>query len=359
MNETERCDRVQAQLAEREVGALLVSAAANLRYLSGFTDAEALLVVTTDGERCFFTDFRYEIQAEQELPASFLTVIATDLLPAVAERFGEVGALGVDDDHLTVAQHRRLGELLGEGTTRVGCGGLVEKLRVVKDADELERIRAAAALIDGIYEWVLERGLVGRRERDVALELEHEMRRRGARAPSFPSIVAAGAHGALPHATPRDVAIEPDTLVTIDIGAELDGYCSDCTRTFASGTLGAEEARIYEVTLQAQLAGLEAVRAGRSGRVVDAAAREVIEQAGYGERFGHGLGHGVGLEVHERPRLSRTAPEDPLEPGMVVTVEPGIYLPGVTGVRIEDLVVVGEEGCERLSHFPKELIVAG
>jgi Xaa-Pro aminopeptidase len=355
----DRCDRVESELRDRGAQALLVSRPVNVLYLTGYTGSNGLAMIGEGGLRRFYTDFRYQTQIEEEVPASFERRIATELLPAAAEDARDSGTLGFDDRHLTVADHRRLGELLGEGTSLVACGGLVEQLRAVKDEAELRRILAAAELVDGIYAWVLERGLVGRTERDVALELEHEMRRRGASAPSFPSIVAAGPHGALPHAQPRDEPIPAGTLVTIDIGAELDGYCSDCTRTFATGALEPEAQRIYELTLEAQQAGLDALRAGVSGRAVDGKAREVIEAGGYGEQFGHGLGHGVGLEVHEAPRLSRTAPEDPLRPGMVVTVEPGIYLPGRCGVRIEDLVVVREDGCERLSGFPKELTVAG
>ncbi len=184
------------------------------------------------------------------------------------------------------------------------------------------------------------------------------MRRLGASAPSFPSIVAAGPHSALPHAEARDVAIPRDTLVTIDWGAQHDGYCSDCTRTFATGErLPAEDREIYELVLRAQLAGLAAVRPGPSGREVDGVAREVIELAGHGEHFGHGLGHGVGLEVHEAPRLSRTAAEQPLRAGHVVTVEPGVYIPGRIGVRIEDLVAVVEDGQRVLNGLPKELTV--
>jgi Xaa-Pro aminopeptidase len=205
---------------------------------------------------------------------------------------------------------------------------------------------------------VLEDGLVGRSERDVAIDVELRMRRLGASGASFPTIVASGPHGALPHAEPRDAPIPRDTLVTIDWGAVLDGYCSDCTRTYATGERLPEGAReVYELVLRAQLASLAAVRPGLNGKQLDAVAREVIEQAGHGERFGHGLGHGVGLEVHEGPRLSRTAGEQPLRAGNVVTVEPGVYLPGRFGVRIEDLVVVADGGPVVLTGLPKELTV--
>jgi Xaa-Pro aminopeptidase len=269
------------------------------------------------------------------------------------------GRVGFDDATTSVAERARLEEHAPSGIEFVAAGGLIEGLRAVKDAEEIERIGAAAALVDGIYEWLVERGFAGRRERDVAIELEHEMRIRGASGPSFGSIVAGGPRAALPHAQVTDSAIVAGTLVTVDIGAVLDGYCSDCTRTFAVGEPTAKAREIYELVLAAQVAGLEALAPGLSGVAVDAKARAVIEDAGYGEYFGHGLGHGVGLEIHEPPRLSRHASEEPLRAGNVVTVEPGIYLPGTLGVRIEDLVVLTEDGATRLSRFTKELLVVG
>jgi Xaa-Pro aminopeptidase len=238
----------------------------------------------------------------------------------------------------------------------VAAGELVESLREVKDDSELSAMRAAAELADEVYEALREHGLAGHTELAMARWLEREFRDRGAE-PSFPPIVAAGAHGARPHAEPRDVEIERDTLVVVDMGAKLDGYCSDCTRTLATGELDDEGVEVYELVLRAQEAGLEAARAGVACRDVDAAAREVIEAAGHGERFGHGLGHGVGLEVHEGPTLSKRG-EVPLKAGNVVTVEPGVYVPAAVGVRIEDLVVVTEEGNEVLTGLSKALQIA-
>jgi Xaa-Pro aminopeptidase len=262
--------------------------------------------------------------------------------------------LGIEDQHMAVRTFDRLREALPDSVELVPAGGAVERLREVKDADEVARIRAAAELADAALARTLEDGLAGRTERAVALALEQELRRLGAERPSFDTIVASGAHGALPHAVPRDLEIPHGCLVTIDWGAQLDGYCSDCTRTFAAGEAGERAREVYELVLQAQLAGLDAVRPGVSGRDADAAARELIAAAGFGERFGHGLGHGVGLEIHEAPRLSRTS-EATLVAGHVVTVEPGVYLPGELGVRIEDLVLVTDDGCERLNTLPKSL----
>jgi Xaa-Pro aminopeptidase len=369
--EVERTLALAALLGEHEVDLLLVTHPVNLRYLTGFTGTHglALIAATQGGSRqggvgnLFFTDFRYETQSAAQVPAPFERQIAAiDLIEATVEQLAErrPARLGFEEGVMTVKQHMRLRELLPEQWELVPCGGVVEELREVKQPAELERIRAACQLADAALGEALEAGLVGRTERDVAIDLELRMRRLGAQAPSFPSIVAAGPHGALPHAEPRAEPIPADTLVTIDWGALLDGYCSDCTRTYATGERLPEGAReVYELVLAAQRAGLAAVRPGPNGKEVDAVAREVIERAGHGERFGHGLGHGVGLEVHEAPRLSRTAPEQPLRAGAVVTVEPGVYLPGRFGVRIEDLVAIAPGGPLVLGGLSKELTVVG
>jgi Xaa-Pro aminopeptidase len=341
-----RADKVAGKL--EDVDALLITEPANLRYVTGFTGSNGFAVVGRDVRR-FVTDFRYVEQAALEVPDFDREQGPQELFAALK---GFSGRLGFDDAHLSVKQHRRLSEFVDE---LVPCGGVVEQVRAVKEPGEILRIAAAAALVDEIYGWLLEVGIVGRPERDVAVALEHEMRLRGASGPSFPSIVAAGEHGALPHAQPREVEIPRDALVTIDIGAVLDGYCSDCTRTWATGDVSDELAEIYALVLRAQVTALDEVRPGPLGREIDAIARDIITAAGHGEHFGHGLGHGVGLVTHEAPRLARTA-ETALVPGHVVTVEPGVYLPGVGGVRIEDLVVVTEGGRDVLSHTSKELL---
>jgi Xaa-Pro aminopeptidase len=369
----ERTERLAEQLRERDVDALIVAAPVNVRYITGFTGSNGLALLRAEAEaeagadrqNRFFTDFRYTLQSAEQVPESFAREIVTgSLLEAAARALAEGadaaagGTVGFDDAHTTVADHERLRKALAEEWELVPCAGAVERLRAVKDEQEIARMRAAAQLADQALSEVLEDGLVGRAERDVAIDLELRMRRLGAEAPSFGSIVASGAHGALPHAEPRAEQIRSDVLVTIDWGAQLDGYCSDCTRTYATGEGVSEEAReVYGAVLAAQEAGVAAVQAGPTGRDVDAIARAVIEQAGYGERFGHGLGHGVGLDVHEAPRLSRIESEQPLRAGNVVTVEPGIYLPGRLGVRIEDLLVVREGGQETLNGLGKELTV--
>ena len=362
----ERLGRLAAELRRREVDVLVVGAPTNLRYLTGFTGSHGLALVAAEagephgGQDRFFTDFRYAAQSAEQVPDRFEREIVTgELLEAAARSLsGGGGRLGFDDASLTVAQHARLRTLLGEGVALVPCAGAVEHLREIKDAGELARIRAATELADEALRGLLEEGVVGRTEREVALGLELRMRRLGAEGPSFPPIVAAGAHGALPHAEPREEMIPADVLLTIDWGARHEGYCSDCTRTYATGEhISAQAREIYELVLSAQDVALSAVEAGPSGRELDGVARAVIERAGHGEHFGHGLGHGVGMEVHEGPRLSRTAGEDPLRVGNVVTVEPGVYLPGELGVRIEDLVVLTEGGREILTGLSKELTV--
>jgi Xaa-Pro aminopeptidase len=360
VNELDRAGRVAAQLGRQGVDGLLVSSPVNVRYLCGYTGSNGLLLIFAGGsEHRFFTDFRYATQSAEEVPEGFSREIApAELLEAAARALGAGGAhgvLGFEDASLTFKQHGRLRELLAPGWELQPCSGIVEGLREVKDTEEIARIRAAAELADRALGEVLEGGLVGRSERDVAIELELRMRRLGAQAASFPSIVASGAHGALPHAEPREAEIERGVLVTIDWGALLDGYCSDCTRTYATGPLSEEAVAVYGLVLEAQVAALAAVCVGIGGREVDAVARSIIEGAGHAEHFGHGVGHGVGMEIHEAPRLSRTAGDDPLREGNVVTVEPGVYVPGRLGVRIEDLVVVGEGGHERLTGLPKEL----
>ncbi|HEX4435618.1 MAG TPA: Xaa-Pro peptidase family protein [Solirubrobacteraceae bacterium] len=359
-----RFEQVQGELVKRDLDALLVDAPVDLRYVSGYTGSNglALIRVAEAGPSRFLTDFRYAAQSEAEVAATLERSVVTgelrDSLPGLLGEGG--GRLGVDEAKLTVKAYKRLRDLLPASWELESTSGLIERLRVIKEPGEIELIAAACALADQALTEVLEAGLVGRTEREVALDLETRMRRLGADAPSFSSIVASGAHGALPHAQPRDVAIPADVLVTIDWGAIHQGYCSDCTRTYATGEgISAKAREIYELVLRAQLAAVAAVTAGPNGREVDAVARGIIEQAGHAKDFGHGLGHGVGLDIHEAPRLSQSAGEEPLVAGNVVTVEPGVYLPGTLGVRIEDLTVVREEGCEVLTGLPKDLTVIG
>jgi Xaa-Pro aminopeptidase len=360
-----RVDRLAALVAERELDQLLVgdlvrpgdsdrAGSANLRYLTGFSGTSGLCIVGANA--LFFTDFRYAERAEREVPGAFDRVVAeSKLLPTVAERLS--GRVGFDDTNTSVRSLRELEKLAPEDTELVAAAGMVERLRRSKDPGELEAIAEAARLADEVYEWVVKRGLVGRAEREVAGAAEARIRGLGGE-PSFPPIVAAARNGALPHAEAGEREIGRGELVVFDMGAIVDGYCSDCTRTFATGEIDADAREVYELVLEAQRSALGAVRAGAEAKAVDAVARDAISAAGHGDEFGHGLGHGVGIEVHEAPRLGKTS-EDELVAGDVVTIEPGVYVPGRFGVRIEDLVSVEAGGCRNLSGLPKELRVVG
>jgi Xaa-Pro aminopeptidase len=360
---SDRPERLAALARECGADVLLVTELVNVRWLCGFTGSSGVCVVGDGGGgepvRRFITDFRYEQQAAEQLDPSWTREIAkTDAVKHFAASVQGQLVVGFDDEHMPVKQAAGLDDALGDGVALEPAGGLVEKLRAIKDPEEIKRIRAATELADAALTEVLERGFVGRTESAVALDLEFTIRKLGAEGVSFPSIIAAGAHGALPHAAPRAVKIEKDTLCVVDWGAQLDGYASDCTRTFATGELDSHDNEIYELVLSAQLQALGAVVPGARGKAVDSVARDIISAAGHGGHFGHGLGHGVGAEVHESPRLSQRS-DSVLAPGHVVTVEPGVYVPGIAGVRIEDLVLVTDDGHDVLTSLPKTLTTVG
>jgi Xaa-Pro aminopeptidase len=345
-----RADCLAALVAERELDGFLVTDLVNVGYLTGFGGTNGACVCGAE-QRVFLTDFRYTERAEAEVEGWDVVTVTDDWLGGIASRLS--GKTGFEDHHMAVRTLKRLEEKLPAGVELEGAAGTVEKLRRVKDEAELAAIAAAAELADEIWRFSLERGLVGRTELDVARAAEARMREQGAE-PSFPTIVAAGPNGALPHAEPDTREIGRGELVVFDMGAKLDGYCSDGTRTFATGEPGEAARAVYETVLETQEASLAAVAAGVKAEDVDSVARALIAAAGHAERFGHGLGHGVGIEVHEEPRVSQRS-EDVLEAGEVVTIEPGIYLPGELGVRIEDLVIVTSEGYRNLSGLPKQM----
>jgi Xaa-Pro aminopeptidase len=356
-----RAARLAELAAGRELDGLLVSDLVDLRYISGFTGTNGLALVGPD-LRLFMTDFRYVERAREEVEGfeqrrALQGELAESVLALLPDR--RPLRIGFDDADVSVRAHGKLVERLPSDVELHAAGGLVAELRAVKDEGEVQRIREAARLADEAFRAVVEPGIAGRTEREVALALEDHMRHAGAQDPSFPSIVAFGAHGALPHSEPRDATIPRDTLVVVDWGGRLEGYCSDCTRTVATGPPGETALRVYELVRRAQQTALDAVMPGPAGREIDALARDLIEAAGHGEHFGHGLGHGVGLEVHEAPRLGKTASGAPLVAGNVVTVEPGVYVPGEVGVRIEDLVVLRPDGHEVISSIDKDLMEVG
>jgi Xaa-Pro aminopeptidase len=356
-----RADRLAAKLDDHGVDLLLVTNLINVRYLTGYTGSNGAALIGGD-TRAFATDFRYVEQAAEQVESAYTRLVAGvdhsshDLPTVLAELALPDGnvKIGFEEEHTSYAGYGKLREIMPERVELVGVSGLVEKLRRVKDEGEIEKIAAATKIADDALEALLAGGILGKTERELALALEHDMRLRGASGPSFDSIVASGAHGALPHAEPRDVKIEKGQLVTFDWGAIYDGYCSDCTRTVAAGEPGPREREAYELVLGAQMIGVAEVCAGGDGKAIDRAVRDVIDGAGHKDHFGHGLGHGVGLEIHEAPNLSPRS-TDSLVPGDVVTVEPGVYVPGEYGLRIEDLIVVQEVGTRILTSIPKAL----
>lgn len=348
-----RVERVAAAVQERGLDALVVTHLPNVRWLTGFTGTNGAAVVGRDA-RMFFTDFRYVEQAAEQVRDFDRVRAGRDLLGDLAGHLSG-GRIGFEDEWLSVKAHSGLTKAVAGRIELVPASGVVEAQREVKDESELAAIRAACQLADQAYESLVERGIDGRSERQIATDLELLMFSLGAEERSFPAIVASGGHAALPHAEPRDLPVVDGSFMIVDMGCVVDGYCSDCTRTFAIGAVDDRAREVYELVARAQSEALAAVRPDAECRAVDSVAREVIEAAGHGEHFGHGLGHGVGLVVHEGPRLAQTA-TGTLRAGNVVSVEPGVYLPGEMGVRIEDLVVVTDDGAEILTGFPKHLI---
>lgn len=352
--EPPRIKRLRAALVERELDALLVTNLDNVRYLSGFTGTNGTLVISQSGAS-LLTDFRYTVQAADQ--AEYFEIVdgGTEPRKKLIELFDTAASVGFDDADVRVKWHAGLVKELPQGVSLEPASGIVEAIRAVKDDHEIDAIARAAMIADSIYVSLAAEGLVGRTELDVAWRIEELAREGGASGLSFPSIVAAGAHGALPHAEPRDVAIEAGQLVVLDLGVIHGGYCSDCTRTFATGPISDSARAAYELVLDAQKKSLAGVLVGAECKAVDAIARDVISADGMGDKFGHSLGHGVGIEVHEMPTLSSRS-EGQLVAGNVVTVEPGVYIEGEFGVRIEDLVVVSSDGPRVLTPFTKDLV---
>jgi Xaa-Pro aminopeptidase len=343
-----RIDRLRELLEEP----LLVTNLVNVLYLTGLDSSNAALLVEPERAR-LFTDFRY-IETAQELDGVEAVQTKRSLMAWLADELS--GRVGFEANVLPWSFAEQLRE---GGVELVPRKGLVERLRAVKDEGELEAFRRACAITDRMFERLTnEVRFVGRRERDVAWEIQRIYHEEGAEEAAFEAIVGSGPNGSLPHARAGDRVIEAGELVVVDTGCRVDGYVSDYTRTLATGELDAEMGEAYDVVLAAQQAGLDSIRAGAEGIDVDAAARDVIEGTDFNGTFGHGLGHGLGLDVHEAPRLSTESP-DTLAVGNVVTVEPGVYLAGRFGVRIEDDVVVTETGIENPVRFTKELLTLG
>jgi len=349
-----RLTKLRETLITEGLDAILITQPENRRYLSGFTGSDGALLISQD-QAVLATDFRYYEQVEKQAPDFRLAKVTARFETLLPELIQQVGAktVGFESAHLTVDQHQKWQEV-AEGFELVPTKGLVERIRAVKDEGELGKIKKAIALSDEALAHIADFIEPGMTEKEVAWELEVFMRTRGAEKLAFDTIVGSGPNGAMPHATVSERVIQAGEPIVIDMGAVIDGYHSDLTRTICAGRADDKFKEIHAIVLEAQLTAERNIRPGMQGKQADGLARQVIEEAGYGENYGHGLGHGVGLAVHEKPGVGRLS-EDVLEPGMVFTVEPGIYLPGWGGVRIEDIVVMRGDGVEVLTQASKAL----
>ncbi|MGH2752933.1 MAG: M24 family metallopeptidase [Actinomycetota bacterium] len=356
MDHEGRITKLRQKVDALEIDALLVTDLTNVRYLTGFSGSNGQVLVT-ESEAYFFSDGRYAARAADLVQGAEIDIYGARLVDVLNPRLnsGGIKRLGIEAETMTLADRDDLDKRVDD-VELIPMKNLVEALRRVKDADEVAHLRQAVEIGDAAFSWLLTKLAPGQSERDVALELEIWIRQHGADEISFDPIVGSGELSAHIHHTPSHRQFEKGDLVLLDFGSRKDGYCSDLTRTVVLGPASDRQRELYDLVLEAQVAGIAALEAGADGVSVDAAARKVIEDAGHGDDFGHGLGHGVGLDIHESPRLHRIS-EDTLLEGDVVTVEPGVYLPGWGGVRIEDCVLVTEDGCEVLGSAPKDALI--
>jgi len=355
-----RQTKLREHLATTRFDGLLISHLPNIRYLCGFTGSAGFLLVEESGS-VFFTDVRYDTQAHEEVEAAKVVVARKSVLQGLGEwlsgrrKRARGWTIGVDAEHFTLAEKKRLNDLLPSGTRLKEGPSTVERARMVKDSDELGRIRDAVSLGAKLFDRALEVLRPGVKESEVAAEMEYAARQAGAEQMSFPTIIASGPRSALPHGRASNQPVRPGGFVVCDFGVILRGYCSDQTRTVWVGSVPDEARRAYEAVREAQQAAVDAVRPGVTVGEVDAAARKALRKAGLGRWFTHSTGHGVGLEIHEAPRVA-AGQREILQPGIVITVEPGVYFPGKWGVRIEDMVAVTASGCEVLTPTSKDFL---
>jgi Xaa-Pro aminopeptidase len=355
-----RQKKLREHLATTRFDALLISHLPNIRYLCGFTGSAGLLLVEERGS-VFFTDVRYDTQAHEEVKGAKVVIAPKAVLSGLGEFLGarrkrvRGWTIGLEAEHFTIAEKKRLAQVRPAGVRLKDAPSIVERARMVKDDDELERIRAAVALGAKLFERALEVLRPGVKETEVAAEMELAARRGGAEQMSFPTIIASGARSALPHGRASDHAIPPGGFVVCDFGVILSGYCSDQTRSVWVGAVSEDARKAYEAVREAQQAAIDAVRPGVPVGEVDAAARKVLRKAGFGRYFTHSTGHGVGLEIHETPRVA-DGQREVLQPGTVITIEPGVYFPGKWGLRIEDMVAVTASGCEVITPTSKNFV---
>ncbi|MBP1969722.1 Xaa-Pro aminopeptidase [Virgibacillus natechei] len=346
--------KLRKKLEASNLDAILITSAINRRYITGFTGTAGVAIVSREDAR-FITDFRYTEQANEEIDAFNIVEHKQSLDMEISNQLNEMNVkqLGFEKDHVTYSKYEQYKQVID--TELIPVSGLVEELRLVKSTDELSIMKKAAKIADDAFEHIQAYIKPGAKEIDISNELEFFMRKQGATSSSFDIIVASGNRSALPHGVASDKEIQSGELVTLDFGALYHGYCSDITRTVAVGEISSELKAIYNTVLEANVRGVDGIKPGITGKEADALTRDYIKGQGYGDYFGHSTGHGLGLEVHEGPGLSFKT-DKKLEAGMVVTVEPGIYIPGVGGCRIEDDIVLTETGNERLTFAPKELI---
>jgi len=342
-------------MKEKDIKNFLVTKRENIRYLTSFTGTAGKLLLTED-ENIFITDFRYLDQADEQTEGCKIEEISSNFMSGFSDLLDRKGIknLTFEAEDINYKTYQEFEEKLGLEDLKA-VEGVVEELRLIKEEEEIEKIIKAVEIADKGFEFLLDFIEPGRTEKEIAQELEFFMKREGGEANAFDFIVASGKRGALPHGVASSKVVEKGELITIDFGTVYQGYHSDITRTIALGEVSDKQKEIYDIVLEAQKMVIEEIKAGMTGVEADKIARDFIAQAGYGDNFGHGLGHGLGLEIHESPRLSKTS-DSTLETGMVVTDEPGIYISGFGGVRIEDDLVITEDGCRVLNSAPKELI---
>ena len=350
-----RIEKLREKMKEKDIKNFLVTKRENLRYLTSFTGTAGKLLLTED-ENLFITDFRYLDQADEQTEGCKIEEISSNFMSGFSDLLNRKGIknLTFEAEDINYKTYQDFEEKLDLDDLK-SVEGVVEELRLIKEDEEIEKIIKAVEIADKGFEFLLDFIEPGRTEKEIALELEFFMKREGGEANAFDFIVASGKRGALPHGVASSKVVENGELITIDFGTVYQGYHSDITRTIALGEVSDKQKEIYNIVLEAQKKVIEEIKAGMTGVEADKIARDFIAQAGYEDNFGHGLGHGLGLEIHESPRLSKTS-DSTLEKGMVVTDEPGIYISGFGGVRIEDDLVITENGCRVLNSAPKELI---
>lgn len=349
-----RINKIRQLLGERKLQGFIVTSPANIFYLSGFTGTTAVLLITL--EACYlFTDFRYEEQAAKEAESFQIIRVDSEPFDEIQKFIMGLDDVGIEEEYVSWAHYRKMCEIFS-GIKLTGASDMLKELRQLKDESEIEILSEAVRITDIAFEDIIKKINPGIAEDEIALELEFSLRKMGASGRSFDFIVASGLRSALPHGVATSKKINQGELITLDFGAKYKWYCSDLTRTVFVGQPDEKHNKIYNIVLEAQLAAIDCIKPGMTGKEVDAVAREIISKHGYGKYFGHGLGHAVGLEIHENPRFN-TKETKIIEPGMVITVEPGIYLPGWGGVRIEDMVLVTKNGVKVLTQAPKQFII--